>query len=33
VSAYNLAFVEGFRRWRGAFWLHRGSLTFKDPAV
>jgi len=23
--------VEGFRRWRGTFWLLNESLTFKDP--
>jgi len=24
-------FVEGFRRWRGTFWLRNESLTFKGP--
>jgi len=33
VSTYKSGFVERFRRWRGTFWLHRESLTFKGPAA
>jgi hypothetical protein len=33
VSAYISVFVEGFRRWRGTFWLLNESLTFKGPAA
>jgi hypothetical protein len=33
VLTYKSGFVEGFRRWRGTFWLRRGSLTFKGPAA
>ena len=30
---YILVFVEGFRRWRGTFWLLNENLTFKGPAA
>jgi hypothetical protein len=26
-------YVEGYGRWRGTFWLHRATLTFKGPAA
>jgi hypothetical protein len=25
--------LEGFRRWKGSFWLHKETLTFKGPAA
>jgi len=33
VYIYILVFVEGFRRWKGTFWLLNESLTFKGPAA
>jgi hypothetical protein len=33
VSTYISTFVEGFRRWRGTFWLLNENLTFKCPAA
>jgi hypothetical protein len=33
VSTYISVFVEGFRRWRGTFWLLHESLNFKGPVA
>ena len=31
IYIYISVFVEGFRRWRGTFWLLNESLIFKGP--
>jgi hypothetical protein len=33
VSTYDLGYLEGFRRWRGPFWLYRETLNFMGSAA
>jgi hypothetical protein len=33
VSTYKSGYLEGFRRYRGPFWLQREILTFMCPAA
>ena len=33
MSWHKSCLLKGFRRWRGALWLHKETLTFKSPAA